>query len=206
MTKLKRARSEDGKKLRVDAILKAAEKMLAHHRFEDCNLNEIAKQVGITKPALYRYFRVKELIFLEVYKRELALLVPGLAAAFAPPDADKITDALICQPLFCKLSSILTTVLEQPLTVEEAVLFKQSVGFALQPVVIEMVVALGLAPDKAVGWLMHMFAGLVGCWHVANPSNIMAEAYKAPGLEVFQMDFDESLRNHITMLLAGLKS
>lgn len=59
----RRARRQDEKIDRIEAILASAKNLLATNTLDECNLTTIASDVGITKAALYRYFRVKELIF-----------------------------------------------------------------------------------------------------------------------------------------------
>lgn len=203
-TNFKRARSEDDKILRINSILSAAENAIVENRFEQCNMNSIAQEVGVSKTALYRYFRIKELIFLELYKRELHELIPQLEQAFEPPSAKKIAAAFAARPIFCKLSSILSTVLEQPLTKQEAVDFKQQVAIEIQPVIQSMVIKLGLPTESAINWILHLFAGLVGCWHIANPSELMRKAYRSKGLNVFKMEFASSLEKHVSMLLSDI--
>lgn len=202
--KFKRAMTADSKKLRVDEILLAAEKIITEKRFELCNLNDIANDVGMSKTALYRYFRVKELIFLALYLKELSLLTKPLESALLSLNSDDITEAIIQRPVFCKLSSILTTVLEQPLKLEEAILFKQQVATILQPTITLMMTKLRLTPEQAISWLMHLFAAIVGCWHITNPSALMNQAYENEHLVAFKMDFKESLNKHIKMILNGI--
>lgn len=124
MRPYRRARRQEEKTDRVEAILASAKGLLATNTLDECNLSTIAGEVGITKAALYRYFRVKELIFLEIYRRELAILSPSLQQVFLAPSVEKLAAALVAQPLFCKLTAVLADVLEKPLTEDEAIAFK----------------------------------------------------------------------------------
>ena len=204
MTEFKRARSEQTKQIRLTAILDSVESMISKHNFEACNLNHIAAEVNITKTALYRYFRNKELIFLELYKRELEALIPNLTNSFSPPDPEKITQSFVDRPVFCKLNSILSTVLEQPLTEEECLIFKRHIAATLTPVVIAIVEHFQIKQEEAIDWLMHLFAALVGCWHIGNPSPVMRQALESPDINFFQQDFALALQRHITILLTEL--
>jgi len=199
----RRARSEDCKKIRITEILSAAESVIAEQRFERCNLNDIAAAVGMSKPALYRYFRVKELIFLEIYRRELSELIPLLIKAFTPPSSEAITKVFVSRPIFCRLSGILTTVLEQPLTLEEAIDFKSEVAILMQPLVKTVAIELSLTPQNAIQCILQLFSSLIGAWHLSNPSALMAKAYEIPELSVFNMKFYDSLYWHIEALLKG---
>jgi AcrR family transcriptional regulator len=200
----KRAITKNNKKLRIESIVLAAERIIASKKFEECNLNYIANDVGMSKAAIYRYFRVKEIIFLDLYLKELRLLQPSLQLALSSKSAEEITRALISRPIFCKLSSILTTVLEQPLTLNEAIKFKVDIAIILQPIFIDMSKNLLISPEDGLNWLMHLFASLVGCWHLSNPSDLMLKAYETPALAVFNLNFEDTLQAHIEMMLPSL--
>ncbi|WP_316673700.1 TetR family transcriptional regulator [uncultured Tolumonas sp.] len=203
MRKYQRARSHEEKNERLSSILSAAESMFAENVYEACNLNVIAAAVGITKTALYRYFRSKELIFLEIYKHQLAEIVPSLQICLQIQDAAGLSALLSSRPLFCRLSAILTTVLERPLSVAEARSFKLTVLQLLEPCVITLVSEHGFTPDAAAMWLMQLLVAVVGCWHVCHTSPMMNEALAIPELASFQLNFDEMLQQHITMMMQG---
>ncbi len=203
MRNYQRARSDEEKNQRLSSILSAAESMFAENVYEACNLNVIAANVGITKTALYRYFRCKELIFLEIYKRQLSDVVPALQVCLQKQDAAGLSALLSSRPLFCRLSAILTTVLERPLTVAEARSFKLTVLQLLEPCVVTLVSEHGYTPDEAVQWLMQLLVTLVGCWHVCHTSPMMNEALAIPELACFQLNFDGMLQQHIAMMMQG---
>lgn len=203
MRNYQRARSDEEKNQRLSSILSAAESMFAENVYEACNLNVIAANVGITKTALYRYFRCKELIFLEIYKHQLAEIVPSLQVCLQKQDAAGLSALLSSRPLFCRLSAILTTVLERPLTVAEARSFKLTVLQLLEPCVVTLVSEHGYTPDEAVQWLMQLLVTLVGCWHVCHTSPMMNEALAIPELACFQLNFDGMLQQHIAMMMQG---
>ena len=106
MRQYRRARRQDEKQDRIDGILLAARKRLDQLSIQQCNLHDIAADVGITKAALYRYFRAKELIFIEIYRQELQetcddlrdTLLEGVAF-----DALTLGNVLARHPCFCAL-------------------------------------------------------------------------------------------------------
>ena len=203
MRKYQRARSDEEKNQRLSSILSAAESMFAENAYEACNLNVIAAAVGITKTALYRYFRSKELIFLEIYKHQLTEIVPSLQVCLQKKDAVGLSALLSSRPLFCRLSAILTTVLERPLTVAEARSFKLTVLQLLEPCVVTLVSEYGFTPDAAAMWLMQLLVAVVGCWHVCHTSPMMNEALATPELACFQLNFDGLLQQQISMMMQG---
>jgi AcrR family transcriptional regulator len=106
----------------------------------------VAADIGITKAALYRYFRNKETLFLALFVETLGELVQSFrlalkqclksqeASIYPPPSnvdnirlslAHLVTTTLVQNSIYCKLSAILHTILERNLTLDEANEFKQ---------------------------------------------------------------------------------
>ncbi|KRL94150.1 TetR/AcrR family transcriptional regulator [Levilactobacillus hammesii] len=74
------------------AILKAAREQFLAQGYQATSTRDIAKQVGITQPALYHHFSDKEVIFLEVIKtvgEEIKTGITGVVSQLQP-DADPI--------------------------------------------------------------------------------------------------------------------
>lgn len=74
------------------AILKAAREQFLAQGYQATSTRDIAKQVGITQPALYHHFSDKEVIFLEVIKTVGEEIKTGITAVVSQlqPDADPI--------------------------------------------------------------------------------------------------------------------
>ena len=201
----RRARREDEKTDRIEAILASAKNLLTTHTLDECNLSIIASDVGITKAALYRYFRVKELIFLEIYRRELAILATALQEAFINPQVATLVDVLVKQPIFCKLTSELGDVLEKPLTEEEAADFKLYVLQTFEPLSQQLSQQFGMTHAQVIALLMHINSAVVGCWKLSHPSPMMTAALQQHEVLIpFRLDFAHFLQQHLTMLLGQM--
>jgi len=74
------------------AILAAAREQFLAQGYQATSTRDIAKQVGITQPALYHHFSDKEVIFLEVIKTVGGEIKAGITEAVAkmPADADPV--------------------------------------------------------------------------------------------------------------------
>ena len=70
---------------RREAILAAASALFAQRSYADVQMDEVAKQAGVGKATLYRYFPSKEDLYLESLARALDELDERLAA---PPPVD----------------------------------------------------------------------------------------------------------------------
>lgn len=200
-----RANNPEQKALRRRQILQATRKRFESVPFEEVNLNHIAADIGITKAALYRYFRNKETLFLALYVESLEELIQfGEADTKQRSLADTICHALISQPLYCKLSAILHTILERNLTYEEAHEFKHTLlalmgQFATQ--ILEHPDGKNYRPDQAINLLMTIQESVIGVWHMTHPSGAIAEVLEQASLSQFKRSFDDSLRAHIRLLV-----
>ena len=201
----RRARRHDEKIDRIEAILASAKKLLASNTLDECNLTTIASEVGITKAALYRYFRVKELIFLELYRRELAILAPALQEAFKNPNVEVLAATLTQQPIFCKLTAVLGDVLEKPLTEDEAADFKLYVLQIFEPLCVQLNQQFAMNQAQVIALLMHITSAIVGCWKLSHPSPMMDAALQQhEALAHFRLDFFPFLQQHLAMLLGQM--
>lgn len=85
----------EGTKMR---ILQKAGELFATRGYREISMREIAAECGITKPAIYHYFRGKKQLYLEVLDRELERLVLVLDEAGAGPGsvADRLARLVRC--------------------------------------------------------------------------------------------------------------
>ena len=70
-----RRRDPDSKR---EAVLHIAVRMFLERGFWRTSLSDVAEKLNITKPALYHYFRNKEEIYLECYRRGISLILENL--------------------------------------------------------------------------------------------------------------------------------
>jgi AcrR family transcriptional regulator len=200
-----RANNPEQKALRRRQILLATRQRFQSASYEEVNLNQIAADVGMTKAALYRYFRNKETLFLALFVESLEELIQYSEENTRQLSlADTICEALISQPLYCKLSAILHTVLERNLTSEEAYDFKHMLLSLMQKFAGQLA-SHPEAPvqqaEQAVILLMQIQESLIGVWHMTHPTGAVAEVVQQPGLTVFRRTFEDSIRCHIKRLL-----
>jgi AcrR family transcriptional regulator len=76
-------------------VIKAALVLFARHGVGGTSLGMIAKEIGVTKAAVYHQFRTKEEIVLAVAEAELARLEAVLDAAEAEPSPDRAREVLV---------------------------------------------------------------------------------------------------------------
>jgi len=100
----------DWRQRRRDAILAAAAELFARKPYHDVQVDDVAKQAGVGKATLYRYFPSKEELYLHSFDAALARLEERLHAR---PPAQPSGTASPEEVLACKVRALLTTFTEQ---------------------------------------------------------------------------------------------
>jgi AcrR family transcriptional regulator len=80
-----------------DKILEAAETLFSKKGYYDTSMDEIVEESGLSKGAIYGYFRSKEELFVALQARQLEASLEQLKSTFAPGDSartklEKIVD------------------------------------------------------------------------------------------------------------------
>ena len=78
-TPFDRARSAEQRSARREAILRTAAEMLTRMRVAELSLNALAREVGLAKSNVLRYFESREAVLLELYDRETKAWLDALA-------------------------------------------------------------------------------------------------------------------------------
>src|SRR5580700_9460021 len=134
-----RARSEEQREARRQAILGAAAAMLAEMPVAEVTLNELSRRAGLAKSNVLRYFESREAVLLELldsaWQDWLAWLDQDLAASVNPaaPAAGRcaqlaatVAASLAARPMLCDLISAQAAVLERNVSLEVAARYKRA--------------------------------------------------------------------------------
>src|SRR6476620_7624838 len=123
-TTFQRARSDEQRAVRTQAILETATAMLEEMPVADLSLNELSRRVGLAKSNVLRYFESREAVLLELLdaaSREwLEHLDGALAAAVGTGTpyergdrvAATLAASLADRPVLCDLAAAQAAVLE----------------------------------------------------------------------------------------------
>jgi AcrR family transcriptional regulator len=214
-----RARSEEQREARRQAILGAAAAMLAEMPVAEVTLNELSRRAGLAKSNVLRYFESREAVLLELldsaWQDWLAQLDAELADAVMTGDpvasrADQLAAALAAslaaRPMLCDLISAQAAVLERNVSPQVAAQYKRAsiAGIsALGALLLRSVPELG-EPDafRLAGAAVMTTAAV---WPHTQPSAAMLAAYAAdPALAAMRLDFTATLREVLEVLTAGL--
>src|ERR1700738_2313516 len=131
-----RARRPEQREARRQAILDAAEAMLAQDPTAEISLREISRRVGLATSNVLRYFESREAIFLELLAREstswldaleqeLDALEPSSGVTACGRRAGSWAGTRAAAPTRCELWSVMSSVLERNVSVEPVRSFKR---------------------------------------------------------------------------------
>src|ERR1700754_1760777 len=82
-----RARNEEQREARRQAILRTAAEMLAEMPVAALSLNELSRRVGLAKSNVLRYFETREAVLLELLDQAWREWLDALADELVPEDA-----------------------------------------------------------------------------------------------------------------------
>ncbi|MZR61460.1 TetR family transcriptional regulator [Alcanivorax sp. DP30] len=199
-----RARSPQQKAERRAQILQAAAEAFQRDRFQAIALADIARQSGVSKAALYRYFPSKESLFLALYLSELE----ALADCTLVEDKalwEQLADNLIARPLFCRLTAILHSVLEQNLDQTQAREFKLLLLESFSSLSRRLQLHYGLPEKQVNAYLLQAQQSVIGCWVMSHPAPVMDNLLDEAPFDVFRVQFDRALKTQLAALEAAQK-
>ncbi|GAA0439599.1 TetR family transcriptional regulator [Acrocarpospora corrugata] len=219
MMTFQRARSEEQRAVRRQAILATAAAMLTEMPVAELSLNELSRRVCLAKSNVLRYFESREAVLLElldVALREwLEDFDQALTAAIDPdlPPAGRadqlaavIATSLTAHPVLCDLVSAQAAVLERNVSPRIAAEYKHAALANVAVLVRLLRRHLPELDDQA----MFRFAGAAvmvtgAIWSHSQPSAAMLAAYEAdPSLAAMRLDFTAMIRETLEVLFSGL--
>ena len=213
-----RARSEEQREIRRQAILDTAAAMLDVMPVSEVSLNELSRRAGLAKSNVLRYFESREAILLELLDRATKLwlselpeqLAAGMAADGTPRErADQLAVVLARSVTprreLCDLLSAQAGVLEHNVSTEVVARYKRAMAdnhAALTELALRQLPELGDDGAWKACAMALVFTGAL--WsYTQHPASVLA-AYEAdPSLAVLRLDFTPALEEALATLLTG---
>jgi AcrR family transcriptional regulator len=206
-----RARRPEHKDERRESILAAARELAGERAVREISLGDIARQVGLAKSNLLRYFESREDLFLRLLLREWESWRVNLTRRLrsggttANSMATAIARTIAERPLFCDLISEMSAVLERNVSVGAVQEFKSQS--------LDKVDELGAVVAKRMPALKDEYgretiaAALIitgGLWPIANPPpHVTAMFIENPALTRAHIDFEDRLQQLLSALITG---
>ena len=179
ITDFRRARSDDQKARRREAILSAARQHFAEVGFEQFAMGPLAEAVGIARGTLYLYFETREEVLLALYVEEIERLVDAIIDGTPPGiDAPAFVRAYYqiatASPLYLELAARSNNSIEQNCSVDRLVELKTATRDLAFRVGDHVAQLFGMTPEKAIRFVTSLFGLLVG----------VAQLTQSPAVEI----------------------
>jgi AcrR family transcriptional regulator len=197
-----RARRPEQKEERREAILASARELAARRSVRGVSLGDIAREVGLAKSNLLRYFESREEIFLTLLLREWE---EWRVAAGAEPDAAGLARTLGTRPLFCDLLGEQAAVLEHNSSADAVRAFRATSIELVRALAVDVATTARLGSDDAFEVVAAALLIAASLYPLTNPAPQVAEWYASePGL--LQPEFEGRLRNLLDAVIAGFRT
>ncbi len=207
-----KARSDEAKQDRLDAILAAARGLFAERGFDAVTMADIARAAGLAKGTLYLYCRTKEEVFLALMGDEFAGWFAALGAVLTDSETAGLEDfahgfarTAAERPELLRLVSILHVVLERNAT--EAILlpFKLGLRDALASLGAAVEGRFALAAGEGAAFLLQAYALVIGFSHLDADSPTVRALLARDELAPLRIDFETGLTAALDRLCAGYR-
>lgn len=141
----KRARTLEQKDQRINQILQVTEELFEEYNYTDITLKMVADKLDYTRGNLYKYFSIKEEIFLLIFKNNLNLWIEDVLKSFDNKDnftsyefADLWSKTIDKYHTMLKLHNLLSAIIEENVSFEKLIEFKSAIlndFYRLMPVI-----------------------------------------------------------------------
>lgn len=204
-----RARSDEQKEQRRQAILDAAWQLFQEQPYDAVTISTVAQYVGIAKGTVYLYFKTKEELFAHIQAQQVTLWFKDLNTQLEATTggieqvATTICASLVERPMLVQLLALLNTVLEQNIDYETALILKTILREHLLKTGALLEKRLGLVSGDGARLLLQIYAVLIGLHQLANPPSAVQAVHQLPEMALFTIDFAAELTTMIQTLLRG---
>ncbi len=210
------ALSEKERFSRRAALLDAAQRLF-RDRGTLPTVLDIAKAAGMSKGAVYLWFRTKNEIFVALLDANFGMLITGLLPVIetldplpslaAPSFAAKYVNLLGEIPDILPLTSIPPSIFKENLPVESLSQFNRNLGAGLSAAGELLDRRFGnLLPGQGTDLLFHTWTLTVGLWQTLDLPEALRKILDAPALSILHRRFHAELETSVTQLWRGAMS
>lgn len=208
-----RARNEEDKLERRQAILDAGLELWNETSYGDFTMSAVAEKAGVVKGTLYLYFETKEQLF-------LALISELLVDYFDEVDArleeggrwsksrvvQILSDAFGGRDAFTRMLTVLGNICEHNVSYEQLVAFKRLTleRFTRTAELLRKRLPF-LRPDSALRLVMHLGSLAAGLAQVSYPSPLLDKVLELPDLRVMRVDLKAEFAAAAAAMVAGME-
>lgn len=211
-----RAITERAKAEKANLILEKAYELYESGSFKSIKMIDIAKASSVSKGTLFNYFSTKEMLFLEILRRQqenrFESIIEELKQydtlsheAFKKIILDEMDSILIEDSPLIRLTAILHIILEENLDYETAYNFKKrlyDVAMGIGALIAERVDYLTV--DDCMELFLAQHAIIVGYRNMANVPEVIKQVIDEHAMEALKTDFKGSALNAMELYMEGL--
>lgn len=208
----KRARKDEHIEQRKDEILNIARELCRENGVMAWSFNALGRRTSISKSNLYRYFKSREEVLMQLFALEIEVFVLGFDRRMdkGPYDIPAFSRAIAreyhCCPFLCELMSVAPAILEHHVDVTGIIPIKRSI--------MELAQIHGATVQRSLDWMTEEMAAWAsqtigvyagGLWPVSHPSSAMVALGQMPEFKCMKVDFETQMVRFVTTLLRGMK-
>ncbi len=214
-----KANSEEQKALRKNVIIRSARELFENFDFHEISMQEVARKAGMAKGTVFFYFKTKEELFLSCAQEELGRwhdrfdsMLLEYQKTHSPDDfnVDELVEIMIQSfggnDTFSRFVSIVGGVLNRNVDFDVLLAHKKFVFQRALPTgkLLDEIIP-NFKPFDGIKLYNYAFYFTAGLYPMAEPSETARRVYKTPGLEFLDIDFIETFREIMSILLRGWK-
>jgi len=207
-----RARSSEKKESQVQNILSCAEQVFGRFSYPQVTTEKIAAMAGFSRPNLYRYFGSKEEIFLALISLKITQWVDHLKGHLPThkipliPWVEAWCESLLFQKQLLALLPHLSTSMEQNCGFEALLSFKRTLKTQIERAFPFLIRSLGaMSMSQYRNFIFSQIALVIGFRGMTSYTALHHQVFSMDGLDLFQLDFKESLYEATLNYLKGLE-
>ena len=210
MKKFQRARSDEQKAIRLNAIYDAAAALFDESEYTELTMSRLAERAGLKKASLYNYFGSKEEVFMRLFLRELDVWIEDFAkrsARLRKPQparvAGLIADLLVEHSRFTRLFAILSSIIERNVAAPALREFKlETLARMARLAESTQRMLPQMALKRIFEFQTQLHIMITGLWPIAHPNAQLQEALDTEPLRDFKIEFHPTCKSLLIRLLA----
>ncbi len=209
-----RARTDENKNERKEAIYKAAYSLFKKNGYDKVSFNGIASEAGFTKSNMYRYFSSKEEIFLNVFAKLFEAWFEDYTTRLQDFEENQDiqtfaacwVDSFLAHPQLLDLTPLLFVSLEKNSSFEQLLEFKRLSRDLLYRVTLEVSrIYPEIFDEKAFRFLTLSYGATANFWSANSQSDALVKLYAMEEFQELKPNFKYDLTQSIEVIVKGLK-
>lgn len=211
----KRARSEQQIQERIQDIINAASEIYNEMGYDGLNFKAISEYTQFTRPNIYKYFKTKDEILLEILKVDAVSWISTLKNSFKinkiysiEEIAEIWAESLIKHSRLLQLYAVLFTTIEKNVSVEALSKFKQETIPPYQTQLVDLVEQLfPNAPQTSVyAFIIAQMTLAFGLYPMCQLNELQLKAIEMSGIDYMVPDFKRSYKLYVYQLMYCLEN